>query len=667
MATPSLNFWPWEETNVSDLSNLAPKKQVDLSNLKIKDTPKLPETPETPQGAWLWPVAPAPWWRDFLASLQQTWKDFEAQATDIWEPIEAEPPTFNIETQKTPTWDEFDEVAEELAPQEPQKLDKSIIKDFFQQWLAKWLNKEQLRVAFEKGKSQWRFDLKTEEVAETPEWVTAQAVTPPEDAWILGKAKDIAEIPWRIAWAWLAQVPKILSNIGWFFIWKPIDALLKKVWVDESSLEEAFKKDWIRNKENFQEKLWIDSESFTTTLWEFGAEVGSLLTPWWQTNLIAKFPQAVDKIKKIWTVLEKVAEKAPWTFNVLKSALTWAKEFGKFWIVSEWELSKEWVVAWAVLSPVLWAWIKLFSKWTKVFADKLQLSWLLNPAKLAQVSEQLKAEGIEKLTVAEHLLKNNIKGTKEKVVSQLNALAKKSKDEVDTSLANVKERFKNVEPVEEALDFVRSKFSEAPWLKNEINRMSELLAKSQKWEWLALSEINEVKRTIDTFVSPFTTTGTEKAAQQWIANLRRDIKWFIEVKSKEAWIKSIQQLNKNTQINTTLAQAITRKEASDQAREILTAFAPTWAWAVLWWVTWGFQWWDPFTILKNVLIWTAVWWIVWKTSVKTNAAQFFNKLSWPEKFEVLWFLESKWAKSIWTWLMSKIINTFKSNEDKSTS
>lgn len=490
--------------------------------------------------------------------------------------------------------------------------------------ISNWATKEQIQQAY-------------------PELSQTQNIS-----WDIKKGWNILQkLSWwvdNLVWWATSQVPKLVWNVWWFFIWKPVDFLLEKAWVDAPSLEKQFKQDWIETKQDFQKFFGTDPESFATEVWEFWTEIWSLFIPWWQAKLISKFPAAADKIRKLSTIIEKASTKAPKTVNLLKSALTWAKEVGKFEAITEWDITPTWLVVWAVANPLIWKTIQWLWKISKAAADKLEVMWLLNPAKLKIVSDQLKTKWVENLSVSEYLLKNKIKWSKEQIIKQLEKLANNSKNKVDKSIAWVKWTFKS-EPVDEILTFLRKDLSDVPWQKETINRVSELFTKSSKWEWLTLKEIQEVKRLADKQLGLFTIAWDVRAwaTKEWLSKLRWQIQKFIETKADDAWIKNIKQLNKDTQVNRTLIDAITRKDSADQARELLTAFAPWWFGA---WV-WAFapaE--DPFDRLKNIVIWAWAWQIAWSTKIKTNVASVLDKLSWIQKDSLIKFIESKWATPI---------------------
>ncbi len=490
-----------------------------------------------------------------------------------------------------------------------------------------------------------------------------------KDSWFLSAAWDVAETvidvaeaPWRIAWAAIAQAPAMVWNIWGFFLWKPVDFLLKSVGLDVNSLEEQFKKDWIESKEKLQEVLWVDPEDFTTKMWEFWAEVWSLFIPWGQAKLAAKFPQAISKIASLGSSITKLWEKAPRTFNTLKNALVWAKEFWKFEIVSEWEVTPEGLAIWAVANPLIGTTIRGIWKISKVVAEKLELAWLLNPAKLDKVAKQLRTDWVEEASsVADFLLKKNIKGNKEAIVKTLQSDARWSKKVVDEALkADTTTKFS--QSADEALDVLRKQTSDVPWLKKEFNRFRELAFKNKKWEWLTQTEKNEVKRGLDDFINIFKDTWEIIAwtNKVWASNIRKALQGSIEKQAKnknsldileKAGFENLKAANKNTQVSFTLAEAIARKDASDQASALINAFAPSWAGAIIGWV--GAEW-NVFDRLKGALIGATIGRVVWSTTVKTNVANILNKLSGLEKVALEEFVRTKGQKELSPKIVEKI-------------
>ena len=476
-----------------------------------------------------------------------------------------------------------------------------------------------------------------------------EEVTEDSDSWILetiwGWLTSFKE--WTedtIGWG-IANVPNIIWNTLWFLA----DVVTPKQF---EWLGDVLREWGIKDQKQLQDMLWVDPDTLATAAWEIGTDIGTLLIPWGQANLTTKFPLAAEKIATLSTAINNLWNKAPKIFNTLKSAVTWAKEFGKFEAITEWEVTKEWLATWAIANPLIGSTIRWVWFVSKKLAEKLQLAWLLNPAKLDKVAKQLKTDWVEEVSsVADFLLKKNIKWSKEAIVKDLFADATKSRLAVDTALKSIKKESFD-KSSQKAIELVKANLAWKAWLEDDLARVLKLEEKLQT-KWLTTFEKNWIKRDLDKFINIFKDSweiiaGTNKLGA---SNIRLWVQKQIEKEAKESGIKNIKELNKNTQVSFTLAESIARKDAADQASALINAFAPSWAWAIIWWV--GSQW-DVFDRLQGVIGWALLWRAAWSTTVKTNIANILNKLSWLEKFAFEEFIKNKWR----TELSPEIINKF---------
>lgn len=457
-------------------------------------------------------------------------------------------------------------------------------------------------------------------------------------------------------WGALSNVPSIVWNTLWFLADVVTPKQFEWLW-------DTLREEWIRQRDDMRRALWVDPESFWASAWEFASELWTLFIPWGQATLISKFPKATQKIRTLAQWLDNLWRNAPKSYNAIKtltqSALIGAFEMWKFWVVSEWEVTWEDLAVWAIANPVIGTTIKTIGKITRPLAEKLQVMGLLNPARLNVVSQQLKQEWVERMNVSQFLLKNNIKWNKESIIKQLNAIAKRSRTQVDDAIKTIPWKFKN-ESVDEMLSFLRRDLADVPGQKQAINKINQLFSQSKRGDGLTLQQIQEVKRLADRHTSLFTVAWDVKAwaTKEWLANLRRDIKRFIEDTAKQNWVSNIRQLNNNTQVSRTLSDAIKRKESADQARELVTMFAPTGIGALWGAATWN----NPFEVLRNALIWGTLWGVAWSTTIKTNLASILNRLTPAERQGIINFIDSEWAKPISTAVISKIQDLL-SNEE----
>ncbi len=499
---------------------------------------------------------------------------------------------------------------------------------------AKWIDKQQaLTETLKYYKAKW---LEVEGVDIDAElWLELEEEAPE----VIEETFDIQEAPVvrqaeDVVWGAVANIPSMIGNTFGFLADVVTPEKFEWLW-------DVFREQWIQDKAALQEILWVDPDSFSTKAWEFGSEIGSLFIPWGQSKLISKFPWAADKIADLRKAVDTLWQKSPKIFNALKSAATWAKDVGKFEVVSEWEVTPEGLAVWAVANPLIGKTIKWIGKVSGKVAEKLEVMGLLNPSKLDTVTRQLWTW--DTTAVADFLLKNDVKWSKASIINQLQSIWSKSKNKVDDALLKVKD-VASEKTSDDALKILLEQVDWKTGLEDDALRFTGLLKKNQE-TWLTLTERNEIKRWIDEFLTLFTQkwevmAGTTK---KWATNVRSALQKNIEQDAKKAWIDNIKALNKNTQVSFTLKDAIQRKDSADQARELLTAFAPWWLWAV-WWALQ--PWDDPFDRLKNIVIWAAVWQVAWSTTVKTNVAALLNKLSWLQRESLLRYIETGWATPI---------------------
>jgi len=492
----------------------------------------------------------------------------------------------------------------------------------------------------------------------TSDWIKIEWIdfTPPEvieepieeeDKWFLPSFKDSTEDV--IGW-FVSSVPSIIGNTFGFIA----DVVTPK---EFEWLWEHFREQWIKDKTQLQKMLWVDPETFAAEAWEFWAEVWSLFLPWWQAKLVTKFPLAAEKIGKLVKTIETIWKKAPKTFNIIKNAVVWAKEMGKFQVVSEWEVTKEDLVIWAwfwVWATILWGTIKATSKFLrKELPEKLVVSWLVNPADLRNASER-----IAKLTwkeanvsdVSRWLLTKGIKWDKQAVREWIKSWVDNSKQIVQTLLKENKELYKTpvVTDLQNALTeklgtygkMTKTWFKPSAWNEWLVDDLLELITKP----WLTTTEINKARGIL--WEDLFSKMGTMKelATKKGWQKIWIDSSKFLD--DVMPWFR---KANKDIEVWLALNNAIAKKEARELTNQILSYM---WFWFTWGWVTWLAAWQDPMEALQSALIWGTIG-IVWgkvksslnSTQFKTNLANMLVKLTAEEK---------RAAKAYFAWDTSKL-------------
>ena len=346
-------------------------------------------------------------------------------------------------------------------------------------------------------------------------------------------------------------------------------------------------------------------------VWEAAWVVNDIIWAWF--NQILEFTWLDKQLQKLWET-ETMQ-------NIWEVLQEWSEAFNKFEQIAPWLATD--FKTWNELLQVTWFW-----KLWKVWKDTAQttLSKIPTPSiKNQEVAEKivnnvLKFKPNQKKkfrkqniwswqTPAEYLFKKGIiseSSSADDIVKGLEDLHKTSKQTVDTALQSVDELYKNPK-VNQSLDALIKEFNEVPWLEDKVNTLVQLRSKATRGEWLTLSEINQVKRDIDDWLDLFWVTWDIKswAKKQWLANIRKDIKDFIEQEAKQKWLPNIKDLNKDTQLT---------QELLNMVWDNLEAWASTRLFGLTDVIVWGAAW-----LWADLWTWAAI--VLWKKLAESEAVQ----------------------------------------------
>lgn len=171
------------------------------------------------------------------------------------------------------------------------------------------------------------------------------------------------------------------------------------------------------------------------------------------------------------------------------------------------------------------------------------------------------------------LKKNNIFGSRDNIIKQLGDISKESKQAVDTSLSSVKTLYsaEQVPRVEQTLKYITSKFGDTIGNEDVLAKTQEMLSKAQAGQ-LTLTDVNEVKRLIDDTLGVYKRSGAvgDTVAAKGLANVRNEIKTFIEDEAAKNGITNIKELNKRTQVAEEIRRSALKKELGQQGNRILS-------------------------------------------------------------------------------------------------
>ena len=507
--------------------------------------------------------------------------------------------------------------------------DKDVFDDF-----AEWLNDQWKKLLAEYVAWKSNEFLYVSWLAERPK----EEAKKEEEKSFLGQLWT--DIVW---WAYdsATWVPRFLAKwaadvIGW---------TAKQLWADEekvSNLVQSYK-DYLDNDWSSKD-IWADQDSVaynvTKTVWDLSQVV------WWEALL----KWAVSWTAK-WAELMNYLKDAPTWQKIVAGWLEWAGDMTLYSIVADSELPTAWEVGiWTAIGaaiPWVAAWYKAakpyIQKWAEKVANKLQLSWLLNPAKLNAVKNQLIDEwtdlakawlkGWEADDVGKWMIERWFKWDKPTIIKSLWEHASKS-HALKKEILWASNSLHNVESAKKSLQVIKDQIEWVPWLEKQLARVEELMWKSKH----TLSELDEIKSILDDTVKIYKTDWAVGGGmmKKGLDNVRKDLRKYIEDAATKEWLGNVKLLNNETQIAKALEDAISRKDSADAARELLSVFDKGTIWG---WILWGTVWWpfdnDSFPWkLGNVILWALAWKYLFSTKAKTNMAAALSKMSWGSQKEL---------------------------------
>lgn len=513
---------------------------------------------------------------------------------------------------------------------------------------AKWLDPTKVEAQL---RARWHAIARPKQTFGRFMWQQAKEFTAPTRQFFWWVAGSLASFIPRTAWAilkWWEYIGEQMNRLDRYMTWQDVQTpqqlkwLWKKVikWADvaEKKVQRGF----------WQDVPWAPITSVWKVVWDVGQSI-----VWWP-----KLPSSVA-----WMWLRQGA-KTLWALWA-----RWAVEWARYGLGTKWELDRGEIGVSAVVEsaiPVVWLAGKAIKKSVWQIPAKLQLSGLLNPAKLDYLRNQLITEWSEDLAkaqaddLAEWMFQRNIKGNKQEIVQQLWNVAQQSKSAVDNLLAWSNKTYQFPE-ASRAIEDMYNTIMDVPWLWEQADELISLI----KWaDNYRLSELQSIKRQMDDIYNIYKTSWDVKAwvKAKWLNNLRVKVKRFIEEKAIEEWLwgmknwkNVVQLLNNQTQIAKWLEEAISRKESADFARELIQFLWWRSPGAIVWWTVGATAWpFDSSTTewkIGNIMFGMIVWWAAWNTKVKTTVANALSSIPKKQQSEIYQWMISWWEKQ-----MSKSVN-----------
>lgn len=394
--------------------------------------------------------------------------------------------------------------------------------------------------------------------------------------------------------------------------------------IDEANLQDKKVKSIIKNND-FGDMLGANEDSTGYQVAKWITDIAQTVAlPWWAWKATTIWGKIVKWA--VWGVIDTAKYQA-----ISESRLPTKKELAIWWVVWWW-LSGVW---------------HLMQKWIKKVSDTLQTAGMINPSDLKNIAKTMHSEK-DIWNVSNWMLKNNMIGTKEGIIKKLDDFTETNYKNTKLALSKSKTLHK-VPWAEWALLKLKKAFGwdevEA-WLEDIYNQVDKLINKSQT-KWLTLKDLNMVQKLQWEYLPNFAKAWSDvKDSLQAKANakLYNQVKEYIEKVGIKEWIGDIKNLKKDTQIANMLKYAITKKEAWDYARQLVSPFA----WGTLGWMAWfTTSNWSLEDKIKGWIKWAALWWLAWSKVLQSYIAKYLRNVgeNWLMKLLKRWLTVK--AADIW--------------------
>jgi len=367
-----------------------------------------------------------------------------------------------------------------------------------------------------------------------------------------------------------------LKRRAWI-VWEAVSKLPKKQEQQRIAIQEKFK-EW---------KPWA---AFVESMkWELN-KIGSAFQVAWQ------FVWAWVDV--IWEWLENTLQEATWESveNALESSVAkiWETETVQNVASSYMDFRERnpesarnieaGVNIWQIL-PITKVWrivTKPISKTAKAAVRK-EAEQALKDTGRAFLSLPTKTKPTETLSISKFFA-DKVKPTNtfDDVVVQFDKLGSSSIDKLNTSLKGLTKTYKP-QWAKEVLKVIKEnlekgiKSKRMPFSKWDLAEVTALLKKFNK-EWLNLSELNSIKKSINKYTKAWTAAGKEAA---WVApdamrGKYTEVRKFIENAADKLWVKNVKELNADWANSNTLMELLGKQASAIGKKKWKELLQPGW-------------------------------------------------------------------------------------------
>ena len=174
------------------------------------------------------------------------------------------------------------------------------------------------------------------------------------------------------------------------------------------------------------------------------------------------------------------------------------------------------------------------------------------------------------------------------MVTQFDDIWRTSIKNLDDSLAQVTKTFKP-QWAKEVLNVIKDNLEKGiknksmPFSKAQLNNIKWLLKKFET-EWLTLTELNKIKRSINDYTKVWTSAWREAT---WVAPeaMRwkyREVMQFIENTARKEWIPNVKELNQDWIKSNTLTELLNKQAGTVWKKKWAEVLQPGWVISWLW-------------------------------------------------------------------------------------
>lgn len=174
------------------------------------------------------------------------------------------------------------------------------------------------------------------------------------------------------------------------------------------------------------------------------------------------------------------------------------------------------------------------------------------------------------------------------IVSQFDNIWSSSIKQLDNSLKNVTKTFKPT-GAKEVLNVIRENLEKGiknksmPFSQKQLTDVKQLLKKFNA-EWLTLTELNKIKRSISDYTKTWTSAWKDAAwvAPEAMRGKYREVMKFIENAADKQWVSNVAELNQNWIKSNTLTELLGKQATSIGKKKGTQALQKRWVLTTFW-------------------------------------------------------------------------------------